>query len=138
MTSLCLPLTLQSHGACKSFSTCTPTQPPALVQVLVIIAATHLDAVTFQICSQSFKIMPTALFAVWLLDQYLSPWQWASLPVLAIGVVFVTMNTSNSAVPANRTSELDLLLGLGASALSGLSSAYAGVGCGGEEGGIAV
>ena len=70
--------------------------------------------------------MPTALFAVWLLDQYLSPIQWASLPVLAIGVVFVTMNTSNSAVPANRTSELDLLLGLGASALSGLSSAYAG------------
>ena len=93
----------------------------------MIIAATHLDAVTFQICSQSFKIMPTALFAVWLLDQYLSPMQWASLPVLAIGVVFVTMNTSNSAVPANRTSELDLLLGLGASALSGLSSAYAGL-----------
>ena len=99
----------------------------ARLQILVIIAATHLDAVTFQICSQSFKIMPTALFAVWLLDQYLSPIQWASLPVLAIGVVFVTMNPSNSAVPANRTSELDLLMGLGASALSGLSSAYAGL-----------
>ena len=65
-----------------------------LVQVLVIVAASHLDAVTFQICSQSFKIMPTALFAVWLLGQYLTPMQWASLPVLAIGVVLVTMNGS--------------------------------------------
>ena len=64
------------------------------VQVLVIVAASHLDAVTFQICSQSFKIMPTALFAVWLLGQYLTPMQWASLPVLAVGVVLVTMNGS--------------------------------------------
>ena len=46
------------------------------VQVLVIVAASHLDAVTFQICSQSFKIMPTAFFAVWLLGQYLTPLQW--------------------------------------------------------------
>ena len=64
-------------------------------QVLVIVAASHLDAVTFQICSQSFKIMPTALFAVWLLGQYLTPMQWASLPVLAVGVVLVTMNGSS-------------------------------------------
>lgn len=111
----------------RSYPMLLPAGLFVMQQVLVIIAATHLDAVTFQICSQSFKIMPTALFAVWLLDQHLSPIQWASLPVLAIGVVFVTMNTSNSAVPANRTSELDLLLGLAASALSGLSSAYAGV-----------
>ncbi len=52
-----------------------------LAQVLVIVAASHLDAVTFQICSQSFKIMPTALFAAWLLGQRLSGMQWASLPV---------------------------------------------------------
>ena len=38
--------------------------------------------------------MPTALFAVWLLGQYLTPMQWASLPVLAVGVVLVTMNGS--------------------------------------------
>jgi solute carrier family 35 (UDP-sugar transporter), member A1/2/3 len=52
-----------------------------LPQVLVIIAASHLDAVTFQIGSQSFKILPTALFAAWLLGQRLSGMQWASLPV---------------------------------------------------------
>ena len=67
------------------------------LQVLVIVAASHLDAVTFQICSQSFKIMPTALFAVWLLGQVLQPMQWASLPVLAVGVVLVTMNGSSGA-----------------------------------------
>ncbi|CAK0773250.1 hypothetical protein CVIRNUC_004045 [Coccomyxa viridis] len=96
-------------------------------QVLVIVAASHLDAVTFQICSQSFKIMPTAFFAVWLLGQYLTPLQWGSLPVLAVGVVFVTMNGSTPAGGGSMDGESDLVLGLAASALSGLSSAYAGV-----------
>lgn len=100
------------------------------MQVLVIVAASYLDAVTFQICSQSFKIMPTALFAVWLLGQRLAPMQWASLPVLAIGVVFVTLNgnappVANGAV-AVAPGQSDLALGLAASSLSGLSSAYAG------------
>ena len=99
----------------------------AHTQVLVIVAASHLDAVTFQICSQSFKIMPTAVFAVWLLGQYLNPMQWASLPVLAVGVVFVTMNGSTPrAGGGGIEGETDLVLGLAASALSGLSSAYAG------------
>ena len=53
------------------------------MQVLVIVAASHLDAVTFQICSQSFKIMPTAVFAAWLLGQHLTVMQWSSLPVSA-------------------------------------------------------
>ena len=96
-----------------------------MAQVLVIVAASHLDAVTFQICSQSFKIMPTAVFAVWLLGQYLTPMQWSSLPVLAFGVVFVTMNGSSASHNGDSTSD-QVLLGLGASALSGLSSAYAG------------
>jgi UDP-sugar transporter A1/2/3 len=99
---------------------------PVMRQVLVIVAASHLDAVTFQICSQSFKIMPTALFAVWLLGQYLTPLQWGSLPVLAVGVVFVTMNGSMPAGGDGMAGQSDLILGLAASALSGLSSAYAG------------
>lgn len=40
-----------------------------------MIAATHLDAVAFQIFSQSFKLVPTALFAYWLLGQMLEPMQ---------------------------------------------------------------
>jgi solute carrier family 35 (UDP-sugar transporter), member A1/2/3 len=119
------------------------TSPPMLVpaslfvaqQVLVIVAASHLDAVTFQICSQSFKIVPTAFFAVWLLGQHLEPHQWASLPVLAAGTIFVTLNGSAPPSPAvaaaaavsTESASHNLALGLAASALSGLSSAYAGV-----------
>jgi UDP-sugar transporter A1/2/3 len=44
-------------------------------QVLLIVAATHLDAVAFQIFNQSFKLVPTALFAYWLLGQALEPMQ---------------------------------------------------------------
>ena len=107
-------------------------------QVLVIVAASHLDAVTFQICSQSFKIVPTAFFAVWLLGQHLEPHQWASLPVLAAGTIFVTLNgaptaagspgaAAAAAASAAADAHSNLALGLAASALSGLSSAYAGV-----------
>lgn len=69
--------------------------------------------------------MPTAVFAVWLLGQYLTPMQWSSLPVLAFGVVFVTLNGSSANASSDSSSD-QILLGLGASALSGLSSAYAG------------
>ena len=95
------------------------------MQILVIVAASHLDAVPFQICSQSFKILPTAIFAVWLLGQYLTPMQWASLPVLAFGVIFVTLNGSTASASSDSAKDM-MLLGLSASALSGLSSAYAG------------
>lgn len=99
-------------------------------QVLVIIAASHLDAVTFQIGSQSFKILPTALFAAWLLGQRLSAVQWASLPVLAAGVILITLNGSSPGPGAKNSGtqeDYNLVVGLSASAASGLSSAYAGV-----------
>ena len=129
-------------------ATSRPMAVPAALfvaqQILVIVAASHLDAVTFQICAQSFKIVPTALFAVWLLGQALTPSQWASLPVLALGTVFVTLNGSNTSSSSSSSSSSSaasaassaltaaaapggLLIGLSASILSGLSSAFAGV-----------
>ena len=73
--------------------------------------------------------MPTAIFAAWLLGQQLTATQWASLPVLAVGVIFVTLNTSSptSVSSAAVDKDSDLMLGLATCALSGLSSAYAGV-----------
>lgn len=105
----------------------TPLLVPAalfvLQQVLVIVAASHLDAIMFQIFSQSFKIIPTAIFAVWLLGQHLSCMQWSSLPVLVVGVTLVTLNkSSDGGVDGG-----NWLLGMTASSFSGLSSAYAGV-----------
>lgn len=104
-------------------------------QVLLVVAATHLDAVAFQIFSQSFKLVPTALFARWLLGQRLDPIQWASIPVLAAGVILVTLNNSASAPKlaaaaaeaAAQHGELSWLLGMATCSVSGLSSAYAGV-----------
>eukprot|EP00208_Stichococcus_sp_RCC1054_P005670 CAMPEP_0206138246 /NCGR_PEP_ID=MMETSP1473-20131121/3177_1 /ASSEMBLY_ACC=CAM_ASM_001109 /TAXON_ID=1461547 /ORGANISM="Stichococcus sp, Strain RCC1054" /LENGTH=460 /DNA_ID=CAMNT_0053531613 /DNA_START=554 /DNA_END=1936 /DNA_ORIENTATION=- len=99
-------------------------------QVLVIVAASHLDAVTFQICSQAFKILPTAVFAALLLGQKLTGLQWASLPVLAAGIVFITL-TGGGNSPGSATAlaggHMDLFTGITASAFSGLSSAFAGV-----------
>ncbi|PSC68766.1 UDP-N-acetylglucosamine transporter-like, partial [Micractinium conductrix] len=105
--------------------------------VLLIIAATHLDAVAFQIFSQSFKLVPTALFAYWLLGQMLEPMQWASIPVLAVGVVLVTVNNGGTQLHGHRSAAavaamshshgLDYVAGMVACSISGLSSAYAGV-----------
>lgn len=83
---LCMPIsmlhmTLMCHQLACLGLLCKWTAADLALQVLVIIAASHLDAVTFQIGSQSFKILPTALFAAWLLGQRLSGMQWASLPV---------------------------------------------------------
>mmetsp|Transcript_15395 Transcript_15395/g.26938 ORF Transcript_15395/g.26938 Transcript_15395/m.26938 type:complete len:355 (+) Transcript_15395:35-1099(+) len=92
-------------------------------QVLVILAASNLDAVTFEIFGQSFKIVPTAIFAALLLKQKLTATQWLSLPILVSGVVLVSRSKSSSegAELGNR------LLGILASSLGGLSSAFAGV-----------
>lgn len=40
-------------------------------QLLIIVAASHLDSVTFQIIIQACKLLPTALFAYYLLGQKL-------------------------------------------------------------------
>lgn len=92
-------------------------------QVLVIVAASYLNAVTFEIFGQSFKIVPTAFFAVQMLGQRLSVSQWLSLPVLVSGVVLV----SRSKAQSSGGNQENQVLGMVASSLGGLSSAYAGV-----------
>ena len=83
-------------------------------QILVIVAASYLDAVTFQICSQAFKIVPTAVFAAVLLGQRLSPLQWASLPVLAAGITLITSTggSPKSPPPPPPPSSLSLVASL--------------------------
>jgi len=53
-------------------------------QVLLIWSATYLDAVTYQIFTQAFKLVPTAVFSRLLLGQRLRPLQWLSIPTLAL------------------------------------------------------
>ncbi|KAL4440038.1 hypothetical protein ABPG75_003039 [Micractinium tetrahymenae] len=122
--------------AAKSVPMLLPAAMFVMQQVLLIIAATHLDAVAFQIFSQSFKLVPTALFAYWLLGQMLEPMQWASIPVLAFGVILVTVNNGSpqhghrsaaAAAAMSSSHGLDYVAGMVACSVSGLSSAYAGV-----------
>jgi UDP-sugar transporter A1/2/3 len=102
----------------------------AFQQVLLIAAATYLDAVTYQIFNQAFKLIPTAIFARWLLGQQLDSMQWASMPVLALGVILVTVNNGPvNEPPTNRkpVSQANWLIGMVSCCISGLSSAFAGV-----------
>lgn len=68
-------------------------------QVLLVIAASNLDAVAFQIFSQSFKLVPTAVFAYLILGQSLTVQQWISIPVLSLGVVLVSTNGGGKGAP---------------------------------------
>lgn len=95
--------------------------------ILLIWAATFLDAVTYQIFNQAFKLVPTAIFARVLLGQRLSPVQWASIPVLATGVILVTLNNGPVSGPSKPVSSANFILGMIACSISGLSSAFAGV-----------
>lgn len=98
-----------------------------LQQLLLVLAATALDAVSFQVFQQSFKLVPTAVFAHLLLHQRLRPAQWASIPILAVGVVLVTTGGSAAPKASTASNATPYALGALACALSGLSSAYAGV-----------
>ena len=101
----------------------------AFQQVLLIAAATYLDAVTYQIFNQAFKLIPTAIFAQWLLGQRLAPMQWASMPVLAAGVILVTIHNgpTNESPEVKAVSHANWVIGMVSCCISGLSSAFAGV-----------
>jgi UDP-sugar transporter A1/2/3 len=110
-----------------------PASMFVLQQVLLIWSATYLDAVTYQIFNQAFKLIPTAIFARVLLGQKLKPIQWLSIPVLAFGVILITVNTNASASSALKggadasVRPLEWYMAMVACSMAGLSSAFAGV-----------
>ena len=105
-------------------------------QVLLIWSATYLDAVTYQIFTQGFKLVPTAVFSRLLLGQRLRPAQWLSIPTLALGVVCITTNNNSGSqggavhvASEGGSNEMDsyFYLAMVACSIAGLSSSYAGV-----------
>ncbi|RMZ88928.1 hypothetical protein DV736_g3837, partial [Chaetothyriales sp. CBS 134916] len=90
---------------------------------LQFVAASNLDAATFQVTYQC-KILTTAFFAVILLDQSLSWVKWLSLLILTIGVGCVQISSSTANMPHT---EGNYFTGLFAVAIACLCSGLAGV-----------
>lgn len=110
-----------------------------LQNFLIFVALSHLDAMTFQVLSQS-KLLSAAVFSVWLLDRRLNRWQWVSLILLTVGVYlsqsegqkesFARGGKQSSVAPsplAQHQHHQSFLLGASACIISGLSSSFAGV-----------
>jgi len=121
------------EGVAWVASTAAPIALPALLfvatQQLNLCAATELDAVTFQVTNQ-LKILPTAWFSVLTLNRSLPAQQWASLPVLAVGVAVVNLSSRPAEAAAAREHGraprfgLGLAAALAAACFSGYASVY--------------
>lgn len=90
---------------------------------LQFVAATNLDAATFQVTYQC-KILTTALFAVLMLGQTLSAKKWLSLVVLTAGVACVQIPSSTAKVNVQQG---NYTVGIIAVAIACVCSGFAGV-----------
>ena len=88
---------------------------------LQFVAASHLDAACFQVSYQC-KILTTAVFAVALLHQRISPLKWFSLLILTLGVGIVQLPSSS-----HPSSQGNQVVGFAAVAAACLLSGLAGV-----------
>lgn len=98
---------------------------------LNIVALSHLDAMTFQVLSQT-KLLSAAVFSVWLLDKRLNAMQWISLTILSSGVLLAQYEGPQSSSLPRPTKDVNAahqntLLGVVTCVVSGLSSSFAGV-----------
>ena len=114
-------------------STRDPDAIPTVIQNnLQFVAASNLDAATFQV-SYQMKILTTACFSVLLLRKKLSPSQWLALFFLAIGVGIVQIQTSGSgsviaaATVLSDTHSMNVLKGFMAVVAACFTSGLAGV-----------
>ncbi|EXJ77997.1 hypothetical protein A1O3_09156 [Capronia epimyces CBS 606.96] len=90
---------------------------------LQFVAASNLDAATFQVTYQC-KILTTALFAVVMLGQSLSPRKWLALVILTAGVGCVQIPSSTTPLHARQG---NYLLGISAVTIACVCSGFAGV-----------
>ncbi|XP_053682927.1 UDP-N-acetylglucosamine transporter [Sabethes cyaneus] len=113
---------------------CVPSFLYIVQNNLLYVAASNLDAATYQVTYQ-LKILTTALFAMIILRKRLLPTQWAALVALVIGVVCVQLARSEPAgTAATRQQEMPggepnqfRLLGFGAAVGACFLSGFAGI-----------
>eukprot|EP00759_Apiculatamorpha_spiralis_P044581 PhF_6_TR41555/c0_g1_i1/m.62950/K15272/SLC35A1_2_3; solute carrier family 35 (UDP-sugar transporter), member A1/2/3 len=98
-----------------------------LQNFLLFISLSHLDAMTFQVLSQT-KLISAAVFSVWMLDRKLSGMQWVSLLLLTGGVVLTQMQGSGAKRSTDTlSSSSSVVIGVVSCVVSGISSSFAGV-----------
>ncbi|EXJ88673.1 hypothetical protein A1O1_05604 [Capronia coronata CBS 617.96] len=90
---------------------------------LQFVAATNLDAATFQVTYQC-KILTTALFAVVMLGQSLSSRKWLALVILTAGVACVQIPSSTTPLHVHQG---NYLIGISAVTIACICSGFAGV-----------
>nr|CAG4646398.1 EOG090X098P [Macrothrix elegans] len=107
---------------------CIPSMVYVVQNNLLYVAASHLDAATYQVTYQ-LKILTTALFTVIILRRQLLITQWIALVVLLLGVAMVQLaqtephtNSSNSS-----TSDQNRWIGFGAALSACFLSGFAGI-----------
>lgn len=103
-------------------------EPLVIQNNLQYVAATNLEAATFQVTYQ-MKILTTAAFSVILLRKKLSTVQWVSLLFLALGVGIVQIQAGvhNDAAGSPHTPSMNVLKGFVAVAAACFTSGLAGV-----------
>nr|CAG4638574.1 EOG090X098P [Cyclestheria hislopi] len=106
---------------------CVPSMVYVIQNNLLYVAASHLDAATYQVTYQ-LKILTTALFTVAILRRQLIPTQWLALVLLLIGVALVQLAQTEP----GKTKQADLpeqnrLIGFGAALAACVLSGFAGI-----------
>ncbi|XP_058831024.1 UDP-N-acetylglucosamine transporter [Topomyia yanbarensis] len=112
---------------------CVPSFLYIVQNNLLYVAASHLDAATYQVTYQ-LKILTTAVFAVIILRKRLLPTQWGALVALVIGVASVQLaQTDSGGEAASRQQQMpgepdqNRLLGFGAAVGACFLSGFAGI-----------
>ena len=77
-----------------SWKLAIPASLYVLQNSLQFVAISNLDAATYQVTYQ-FKILPTAIFSVFLLKRSLSLRKWIAMALLMIGVAIIQIPTSD-------------------------------------------
>nr|CAG4650297.1 EOG090X098P [Sida crystallina] len=108
---------------------CVPSMVYVVQNNLLYVAASHLDAATYQVTYQ-LKILTTALFTVAILRRKLLGTQWMALVILLIGVAMVQLAQTDE--PSKKSSadsgpEQNRLIGFGAALSACVLSGFAGI-----------
>lgn len=105
---------------------CVPSLIYTLQNNLIFIAASNLDAATYQVTYQ-LKILTTALLSVLMLKKVLGLFHWVALVILLVGVSLVQLTDTGSSAASTGGHEQNRLLGLVAVIISCCMSGFAGV-----------